>query len=382
MGTDTKARHAELRTAVIKYLDTYFLNRDFEGMLPLLSPEMNGIGTASDEIALSYPRSIEIYSRDFSQAPNPVHYAIKELDISFPSKTTGLAIAVFDISTRIGEQTLQMNDMRSTLLFVRQDKAWLLQHNHISMPAEDHTDESYPLKALEKRNTELQGLVREKTAELEAALEKKDFYMRELNHRVKNNLSLISSLISLKEMDADQDLSDLQGRIHAIGLVHDKLYHTDSASSLSIREYLTDLLESIFPTLSPYQVELELDIADIEIESKLLLNLGLIVNEIAINAIKYGFCPESPSRFSLSLSHGHDVDTDTRDPGSESITDEVNRQLVLKASNSGAPFSETINDSTALVLIRALVNQIKGSMQLRKTPTTAYTITFPVQDSV
>lgn len=378
MGTDTRPRHEELRTAVYKYLDTYFLDRDFEGVLTLLSPEMNGIGTASDEIALSYPRSIELYSRDFAQAPNPIHYTIRELDVSCPTDTTGLAIAVFDIETIIGEQRLQMDNMRCTLLFVKQDEAWLLQHNHLSMPAEDHSDESYPLKALEKKNSELQGLVREKTAELEAALEKKNFYMRELNHRVKNNLSLVSSLINLKEMDTDQDLSDLQGRIHAIGLVHDKLYHTDSADSLSIRDYLTDLLETLFPTLCPYQVELDLDIAEMEIESKLLLNLGLIVNEIAINAIKYGFCPETPSRFSLSLSHEQYACTDSRESGFVSITNDQCRIMVLKASNSGAPFTDTIDDGSALVLIRALVSQIKGRMELRKTPTPAYAITFPV----
>ena len=86
--------------------------------------------------------------------------------------------------------------------------------------------------------------------ELKNALEEKDFLMKELNHRVKNNLAMISSLINLKDPEFKSDLSDIQQQIGAISLIHEKLYQTGNVTEIGCRDYFDDLLNSIFSSFS------------------------------------------------------------------------------------------------------------------------------------
>ena len=91
---------------------------------------------------------------------------------------------------------------------------------------------------------------------LREALKEKEFLMKELNHRVKNNLAMVSSLISLKDSEIENDLSDLKHRIDVIKLVHEKLHQHNDVEHIEVKEYFQELLESIFYSTSRWTVQI------------------------------------------------------------------------------------------------------------------------------
>lgn len=200
---------------------------------------------------------------------------------------------------------------------------------------------------------------------LREALEEKDYLMKELSHRTRNNLSMVSALISLKEEEIAEDLSDLKHRIEAIGLVHEKLYRSDEINKIRVKEYLQELLEAVFSSFTLQKVEIINTIKEVSIHTKTAVPLGLAVNEIAVNAIKYGFKVGEEARFTVGL---------TEDTSGE--------QYVLTLSNTGNPFPEEIdldNPTTfGLQLVSALVEQLEGTIELKRSPVPVFTIHFPV----
>ncbi|MFO7730628.1 MAG: PAS domain S-box protein, partial [Spirochaetia bacterium] len=204
---------------------------------------------------------------------------------------------------------------------------------------------------------------------IRSALEEKQNLMKEMNHRVKNNLAMVASLISLKESSAEYsiDLSDVINQIHAIKLVHERLYSTEDATHIDLHTYLKEILNSIFSSFPETGVQLETDIESILVPSTIAVSLGLITNEIATNAVKYGFGSTAADSFKTSL---HEAPKGSGN-------------FVYTLSNSGPAFPEGIDPATAdslgLQLITLLVDQIRGTLKLQKEPHPIFTIRFSVQ---
>ncbi len=205
---------------------------------------------------------------------------------------------------------------------------------------------------------------------LENALIEKERLMKELNHRVKNNLSLVASLIGLKESasDGDLDLSDLINQISAVGLMHEKLHASRDMTHTPLREYIRDLLATLFSSFSSAGVEVDIDIDDINVPSAAAVPLGLITNEIATNAVKYGFSGNGSPRFSVSFKKDAEV------PG----------LCVYTLSNSGPPIPGNVDIETpgtlGLKLVSALTEQIGGTLKLEKSPHPVFTFQFPLPE--
>ena len=113
-------------------------------------------------------------------------------------------------------------------------------------------------------------------------IEQKELLMRELNHRVKNNLALVSSLISIRnsELGENVDLSDLQHQVNVIRMLYEKLVQSGKVSNICIREYIQDILLSVL-TLCNFPLQINNDLPKLEISTQEALLLGLIVNEMA-----------------------------------------------------------------------------------------------------
>lgn len=208
---------------------------------------------------------------------------------------------------------------------------------------------------------------RYKEEKLRIALEEKTFLMRELNHRIKNSLLMISSLISLKDSETEVDLSDIQHQIKAIGLIHEKLNQTENVTEISCRDYFDDLLNSIFNAFTTQRVRVEKDIDDISVSIKTALTLGLIINEIATNAIKHGFSHKEEAVFTIEMKK-----------------DKENNECDLILSNTGNSFPEEVNfrstDTLGIRLINSLVAQIDGTIELKKKPNPVFTIRFTIEE--
>ncbi len=203
--------------------------------------------------------------------------------------------------------------------------------------------------------------------ELKTALTEKDFLMRELNHRIKNNLAILSSLIDLKnaELGPGVDISDIKNEIHAIRIVHEKLCQSESQQHVEIRDYVQSLLETIFSSGAQQYVAIENEIEEFQVDPTTAINLGLIINELATNAIKHGFREAEPNSFSLS-----------------SATDSVNGIVSFVVSNSGQPFPEDkdleSSGTLGLRLVTGLVKQMGGTLELERTPVPVFRFSFPL----
>ncbi|MFO7782547.1 MAG: PAS domain S-box protein [Spirochaetia bacterium] len=199
---------------------------------------------------------------------------------------------------------------------------------------------------------------------LESALARNGRMLREMHHRVKNNLSLVSSLISLKDDAVSEvDLSDLHSQVEAVRFVHEQLQSVEDNDRIDFRAYVHDLLSQLL-TSSPYGL-VDLDIAQVEpthIESEIAVPVGLILNEIATNAVKHAFNGADVRRFAVRFS----------DRGTD---------YLLEVSNTGAPVPDEIVLENAsglgLQLVTGLVHQLNGSIDLSRRPNTVFTIRFP-----
>ncbi len=229
--------------------------------------------------------------------------------------------------------------------------------------------------------------------ELERAVDQKNFLMRELNHRVKNNLALVTSLIDTKEstMDGEVDLSDLTSRIDAIRIVHEKLYETEEVTHINIRDYVDDLLNTVFSSLSSRGVEVINEVESVFIPTKTAIPLGLIINEVATNAIKHGYANEPSPRFIAKMSAvtppaGGGAAEAVREAGAGGGGAEAVRgaaggyTYVLTLSSNGAAIPEEIDiegtSSLGLKLTSLLTQQIGGTLHLQRGPEPTFTIQF------
>ena len=191
----------------------------------------------------------------------------------------------------------------------------------------------------------------------------KDFLMKELNHRVKNSLNMVSSLVELKDSQSGTDLSDIRHQIKTISLIHEKLYQTESVTEINLKSYIAGLLSSIV-SFSARRVRIEQDIDEISIPTKQAMSLGLIINEIATNAIKHGF-------------------TDTQEPilSVKIEEDRKDNQYQITLSNTGNPFPEEIGldnpQTLGLQLVSLLTAQLGGAIELQRAPHPVFTIRFP-----
>lgn len=201
---------------------------------------------------------------------------------------------------------------------------------------------------------------------LQHMVEQKELLMKELNHRIKNNLAMITSLVQLKSSSLGDsvDLSDIVHQIDTIRIVHEKLYQTSRINRIDMDDYIGDLLSRVF-SFSDVEVHIENEVQVDQIASGAAIPIGLIINEVATNAIKYSFTPEESARFTVEMSR-----------------DDESGEYVLSLSHSGSPFPEEIDfdntETLGLRLIRELATQLDGSVELTKRPSPRYLLRFPV----
>ena len=196
------------------------------------------------------------------------------------------------------------------------------------------------------------------------ALENERLLHRELNHRVKNNLAIVHSLISLKEMESEGrlDLADIRHQVETIRLVHQTLQSEDRTGSVQASTYLEAILGSVFDSEVEYQV-----LGDSpDLSTTVAVPLGLVVNEIATNAVKHGFADEAVRRFRVTL---------TPLPG------EADR-VHVHIWSSGRPFPANVDPSSSptlgLQLIYSLVEELGSEITLTRQPSP--TFEFDVAD--
>lgn len=157
-------------------------------------------------------------------------------------------------------------------------------------------------------NQLLESHVRERTAELEDALAQKDVLFREVNHRVKNSLQIVGSLLHLQQRNVEDPearthFAEAYGRVLTIARVHERLYKTDRVQSVAFGDYLKDLCEDIEAstlqsTGGTQRIRVEAE--NVLMPTDLVVSLALIVNELVTNALKYAYAETEEGRIDVT----------------------------------------------------------------------------------
>lgn len=177
---------------------------------------------------------------------------------------------------------------------------------------------------------------------LKKAFKEQSLMSSELIHRVKNNISLIRSLISLKFQN--EDISDILSQIDAIQILNDKLQNLEDDLSIEVKPYILDLIHTILNNFYDKEVKINDSIDEnIFFNSKKIVSIGLIVNELTTNAIKHGFT-ENPE-IDVSLHYNDD----------QSV-------YCLNFSNSGNKIPENIEEGFGIQILKSQVDQLDGSL--------------------
>lgn len=216
------------------------------------------------------------------------------------------------------------------------------------------------LDITERRRTE-QALI--------ASLREKEVLIREVNHRVKNNLQVISSLIRLqlkqvRDPRAAEEMQSALNRIRSIALVHERLYQS-SETITDLRLFLADLAKELCAIygVSQERVQVTVDLHGASLSFDMVTSLVLIVNELLTNSLKHAFIPGAPGHIAVNLELGT-----------------ARLQLSVQDDGIGLPpgWSPQRNASLGLTLVDSLAAQIGGSVDYSSTDGTRITVTCPL----
>ncbi len=234
----------------------------------------------------------------------------------------------------------------------------------------------HKMLSLEQANKKLETeIAARKKAEEEmiGALQEKDALLKEIHHRVKNNMQVISSMINLqlngniRDMSADEIFivaRELQNRIKSMALVHEMLYKSKSLSRIDFNEYVHNLTESLFVVfhIKKNLIAASIDIADRPISITNAVPLGLIVNEVLTNALKYAFPSGRRGEIRIKMT----------------IDDNNVTNLAISDNGIGLPESFEANSVSTfgMRLISLLTKQLDGDMKIFSDNGVTFTIQF------
>jgi len=202
---------------------------------------------------------------------------------------------------------------------------------------------------------------------IEESLREKEILLREIHHRVKNNLQIVSSLLNLQSQRQPAEIQSLfldsTARIRSIALVHENLYQMGNFATINEDAYLRSLVTGLQQTYGS-NVEIEIEDHAVELNMDTAILCGLIVNELVSNALKHAFPDEQKGKIVVSLAEdesGHIV-LEVRDNG-----------VGLPRDQRDAPLGQTMG----LQIVKSLCDQLAGRLVIATNGGTAVRVEFP-----
>jgi two-component sensor histidine kinase/HAMP domain-containing protein len=208
------------------------------------------------------------------------------------------------------------------------------------------------LRSLQRENE----IKKKAEKEISKSLEEKEVLLKEIHHRVKNNLQIVSSLFFFqsKKITDPQTLEmfrEGQNRVKSMALIHERLYQSGDLANINFKEYVKKLINFLLQSYGVNQskIKLKTNIADIELAVDTAVPCGLIINELISNSLKHGFDSEASGEIRIDMGHNE------------------NNKLILIISDNGKGIPENLNiqetDSLGLRLVNNLTIQLNGKVE-------------------
>jgi two-component sensor histidine kinase len=230
---------------------------------------------------------------------------------------------------------------------------------------------------IDQQNVALQQLVKDKNELLEdkdELLVEKDLLLKEVNHRVKNNLQIVMNLLQSQSVymsneSAQQAILESQNRVRSIALIHDQLYKTEHITEINLTSYIKELVHSLNGSLNQANnhISITWDIDDISIDVSQAMPVGIILNEIVTNALKYAFPKNHPGTIAILVKRSGTF-------------------IEMRVSDNGIGLPEDFNlastKTLGITLLSGLTAQLKGTFSVENRNGLTITLKFPVEVTV
>jgi len=207
------------------------------------------------------------------------------------------------------------------------------------------------------------------TEKLKSSLNEKELYLKEIHHRVKNNLQIINALLNLQKRKLTDDeliniFSETQNRVLSMAIVHEELYRSTDLGKINLKNFINTIVNKIFRNYQLNKPILYKNIlSDILITIDIAIPLGLIINEIVSNSLKYAFNQMNHGEINIKL-------------------EQKENSIILNIFDNGCGLPENFDiektDSLGMSLIYNLTKQIKGKLELINKDGVKYIITIPI----
>jgi len=211
--------------------------------------------------------------------------------------------------------------------------------------------------------------IKEADEKIQILLNEKSIILIEVHHRIKNNMNTIYSLLRMEanlqeESSQKTILLDASNRVRSMMLLYDKLYRSENTEAISIKEYFPALISdiiNIFPNKDVIKTDIHLE--SVIVSAKKLSSIGIIINELVTNSMKYSFLDKESGKISFCAKL-------------------LNQSLVLSYEDDGIPIDSNINfqstNSFGLNLISMLIQQLKGTVKIERNLGTKYVMEFKI----
>ena len=213
---------------------------------------------------------------------------------------------------------------------------------------------------------------------------------KEIHHRIKNNLQVISSLLDLQaeQFKNQEDIRDSevleafresQDRVISMALIHEELYRGEELDKLNFSPYIEELANTLFQTYRLGNTDISLNI---DLEENLFFDmdtavpLGIIVNELVSNSLKHAFPDRNKGEIRIKLHREYSIEFESKEYES------INNRFTLSISDNGVGIPEDFDieglDSLGMQLVTSLVDQLDGELELKRNNGTEFTMRFIV----
>lgn len=236
------------------------------------------------------------------------------------------------------------NKLKETQLMKERNTKWILAGGVSLLLLSGIT-----ILILYSRQRKKSGIIEKQSADLEVL-------MKEIHHRVKNNLQIVSSLIDLQshsitDVQAHEAVKEGKNRVQSMALIHQNLYREGNIKGIKVKEYVSNLLQTLCDSynVTNDKVKINADIDDLNLDVDTMIPLGLVLNELVSNAFKYAFKERQNGELTIVLNEAHN-------------------ELHLSVSDNGKGFPTGMdvsnNKSFGLKMIRAFAQKLKAKLDI------------------